>query len=145
MADHPDFINYGAEFEDTTHYSEHAEWQHTSFLGRLTLLLLRLGNNPFTQAVIKALSEKDGEESGYTRMIAIVVNLGGLIVGILALYAFGRIFQIFIGKEIIMHQEIIIEEEVRLSDLKKAKALKSTGTEEPTQRRSARQKSTKQS
>jgi hypothetical protein len=62
-----------------------------------------------------------------------------VILGVIVAYAIGRIFQIFIGQEIVINQEVIIEEQVALSDLLKAKA------EKDKKRRSAREKKAKSS
>lgn len=144
MADQPDFLNYGAEFENSSSesWSSHTEWQHTSYLGRLTLFILRLGDNSFTNAIIDALSDQDGGDSPQARMLTLVANLGGLIIGICVAYSFGRIVQIFIGKEIIMNQEIVIEEEITLSEYKRMVEEKKA---KEAKRRSAKEKKAKNS
>lgn len=57
--------------------------------------------------------------SPYSRTLSICLTLSIVVVGIVALYAFGRIFQVFIGEEIVIEQKVIIETQVKLSDLLK--------------------------
>jgi len=123
MANHPDFLNYGSGFEGSaSEYSSHREWQESTYMGRLTLLVIKLGDNSFTNQIINSLRDQEGGDSPEARILTIFANLGGVIVGICVAYALGRILQIFIGQEIVMNQEIIIEEEITLSDYKKAMA-----------------------
>ena len=115
MAD--ELLNFQQRAADQTFSNPHTEWQHNTFLGRLTLLLRRLGDNPFTHAIIAAF--KQGDESGFSRWLKIGSNISVIIVSVAVAYAVGRILQIFLGKEIVIHQEIVVEEEVKLSDLLK--------------------------
>ena len=121
MVEHPEFLDYLQKAEEKTMAGSHTEWQQTTILGRLTLFLLKLGNNSFIHAIADALKDQEGGDSKEARMIQLVANLGSLLIGIFALYAVGRIIQVFIGKEIVINQEVIIEEEIKLSDLVKAK------------------------
>lgn len=139
MADQPEFLHYGKKFADISEYTTHREWQESTYLGRLTLLLIKVGDNSFTNAIIDALSNQEGGDSSQARLLSLFANLGTLIIGICIAYALGRILQIFIGKEIVINQEVIIEEEIKLSDLKKA--LKENESREKGERRSAREKS----
>jgi hypothetical protein len=113
MAD--EFLNFQQHATDQTFSDPHTEWQHTTVLGKLTLLLHRLGDNPFTHAIIAAF--KQGDESGFSRSLKIGSNISAIIGAVAVAYAIGRILQIFLGKEIVIHQEIVVEEEVKLSDL----------------------------
>lgn len=121
MVEHPEFLDYLQKAEEKTMHGSHTEWQQTTILGRLTLFLLKLGNNSFIHAIADALKDQEGGDSKEARMIQLVANLGSLLIGIFALYAIGRIIQVFIGKEIVINQEVIIEEEIKMSDLVKAK------------------------
>jgi hypothetical protein len=112
-----EFLNVQQRAADQTFYNPHTEWQQNTVLGKLTLLLHRLGDNPFTHAIISAF--KQGDESGFTRSLKIGSTISVIIVAVAVAYAVGRILQIFLGKEIVIHQEIIVEEEVKLSDLLK--------------------------
>mmetsp|Transcript_154 Transcript_154/g.199 ORF Transcript_154/g.199 Transcript_154/m.199 type:complete len:147 (-) Transcript_154:211-651(-) len=142
MADHPDFLDYAAHFEETTAQGSHTEWQQTSVLGRITLLLLKLGDNSFIHAIVNSLSDQEGGDSQSARFVSIFANFAIVIMGVLAAYVIGRILQMFIGREIVINQEIIIEEEVKLSDLKKQKksAEEEKGVKEKKGRRNAREK-----
>jgi hypothetical protein len=141
MADHPDFLDVNTFQEQQDVYSAHAEWQNNTYLGRLTLLLIRLGDNSLTRYIIRSFQDQQGGDSPQARILSIFTNLGALIMALFVVYALGHIIQILIGKEIVINQEIIIEEEVKLSDLKKALAEKEAA--EVKQRRNARQKKNK--
>jgi hypothetical protein len=140
MADHPDFLDIDTSQEQDI-YSAHAEWQNSTILGRLTLLLINLGDNSLTRFIVRSFQDQQGGDSPQARILSIFANLGGLIMAIFVAYAIGHIVQIVIGKEIVINQEIIIEEEVKLSDLQKALAAKEAS--EAKQRRNARQKKNK--
>jgi|AntRauTorckE5430_2_1112549.scaffolds.fasta_scaffold01640_6 hypothetical protein len=139
MADSSDFLDYSNKHEGQTVYSSHREWQESTIAGKFTLFLIKLGDNSFSRAIGNALSNQDGGDSSEARLLSLCANFGTVILGVIVAYAIGRIFQIFIGQEIVINQEVIIEEQVALSDLLKAKA------EKDKKRRSAREKKAKSS
>ncbi len=141
MPEHPDFLDYVDKIEQASTWDEHTKWQHTTILGRLTLALMKLGNNSFIHAIIDAL--QDDSKDSVQRYLPVFANLAVLVVGVIAAFAIGRILQIFLGKEIVINQEIIIEEQVQLSDLMNAKD--GAQNEEKKNRRNARTKKTKNS
>jgi len=150
MADHTDFIDYANKFEDMSTFSSHRSWQESTIAGKLTLIALKLGDNSLIRAIADALSNQtgpDGEDSPEARLLSIFANLGAVIGFICAAFAIGRIVQIFVGSEIVIHQEVIIEEEVKLSDLRKAAAAGDATETKDTKkvRRNARGKKNKSS
>lgn len=119
MADHPEFFNYADKIKEDKMFREHEEWVHTTFFGRLTHTVLNWAKqSDFFGAIADALSNQH-DVSPYSRTLSICLTLSIVVVGIVALYAFGRIFQVFIGEEIVIEQKVIIETQVKLSDLLK--------------------------
>lgn len=112
-----EFLSSHQRSSDQTFLDPHTEWQHNTVLGRLTLLLHRLGDNPITHAVVDAF--KSGDDSGFNRVLKIGATISAIIIGVAAAYAVSRILQLFIGQEIVINQEVVIEEEVKLSDILK--------------------------
>mmetsp|Transcript_16587 Transcript_16587/g.31423 ORF Transcript_16587/g.31423 Transcript_16587/m.31423 type:complete len:143 (-) Transcript_16587:266-694(-) len=140
MADHPDFLELYTS-PDYDAYSAQQDWQKNTILGRLTMLLIRIGDNALTRFLIRSFQDQQGGDSPQARVLSIFAHVLVLVMAIFVAYAIGHIVQIVIGKEIVINQEIIIEEEVKLSDLKKA--LESKNATEMKQRRGAREKKDK--
>jgi hypothetical protein len=120
MAERAEFMDYvGNSGDGSTAWSEHSKWQHTTMWGKITLALMKFGNNSFISAIVDALREDNTDNA--QKYVPIFANIMVVIVGVVTAYAIGKIIQIFVGKEIVINQEIIIEEEVKLSDLIAAK------------------------
>ncbi len=120
MEEHPEFLDYIDRLNDEKMYREHEAWLHTTFLGRLTNSVLSWAKqSDFMYAIAQSFSNEDIGSNPYGRTIGIAINVGIIVVGVIALYSIGRIIQVFIGKEIIVEQKVIIETQVKLSDLMK--------------------------
>ncbi len=120
MAEHAEFMDYvGNSGDGTTAWSEHTKWQHTTIWGKITLALMKFGNNSFIAAIVDALREDNTDNA--QKYVPLFANIMVVIVAVVTAYALGKIIQIFVGKEIVINQEVIIEEEVKLSDLIAAK------------------------
>ena len=145
MAEFTDFMDYvqnaNNDAGNTDGWAQHKVWRETTWAGKLTTFVLMIGNNPFTRAIVKGLSNQENGESANARILTIVASMSVVLVGILVLKALSRIFQVLVGKEIVMNQEIHIIEEVKLSDL--LKELDDTENNKDGKRRSARDKKVK--
>ena len=123
MAEFNDFLDYVENANKNTGindgWAEHRVWKETTWAGKLTTLILKIGNNPLTRAIVKGFSDQDNGNSINARILTVVASMSVVLVGILVLKALGRIFQVLIGKEIVVNQEIHVIEEVKLSDLLK--------------------------
>lgn len=145
MAEFTDFLDFVENANNdagtTNAWAEHKIWRETTWAGKLTTLVLMIGDNPVTRAIVNGFSNQDDGNSTNARILTIVASMSVVIVGVLVLKALGRIFQVFLGKEIVMNQEIHIIEEVRLSDL--LKEADGTNNKKGGKRRAARDKKTK--
>ena len=119
MADeHPEFFDYVERMEQEKLFRAHQEWQQNSFIGKLMGSLLSWAeNNEFFGAIAKSFSDTDTDASPYARTAGICVTIGIVIVGVVFLYAIGRIIQVLIGKEIVVEQKVYVETQIKLSDL----------------------------
>mmetsp|Transcript_20920 Transcript_20920/g.31784 ORF Transcript_20920/g.31784 Transcript_20920/m.31784 type:complete len:141 (+) Transcript_20920:2-424(+) len=136
----------GNSGEGSTAWSEHSKWQHTTMWGKITLALMKFGNNSFISAIVDALREDNTNNA--QKYVPVFASMMVVIVAVVTAYAIGKIIQIFVGKEIVINQEIIIEEEVKLSDLIAAKKDKdaisnANESKKEKKRRNARSKTSK--
>lgn len=119
MAEHPEFLDYIERIKDEKMWSEHEHWAHTTFFGKLTRSVMNYAKQSyFFGAVADAFAQQD-DQSPYKRTLSLSLSVGMIVVAVIALFAIGRIVQMFIGEELVMEQQIIIETHVKLSDLMK--------------------------
>lgn len=116
--EHPEFFDYVERMEQEKLFQEHQEWQQNSFFGKLIASGLSFAqNNEFFGAIAKSFSDPANDVSPYARTAGICMTMSIVIVGVVALYAMGRIVQVFIGKEIVVEQKVFVETQIKLSDL----------------------------
>ena len=118
--EHPEFFDYVERMEQEKLFQEHLEWQQNSFFGKLIASVTSFAeNNKFFGAIAQSFAEPANDTSPYARTLGICITMSIVIVGIIALFAIGRIIQVFIGKEIVVEQKVFVETEIKLSDLMK--------------------------
>ncbi len=118
--EHPEFFDYVERMEDEKMFQAHQEWQQNSFFGKLVSSTLSWAqNNEFFGAIAKSFADPGSDVSPYARTAGICVTMGIVIVGVIALFAIGRIVQVVIGKEIVVEQKVFVETQIKLSDLMK--------------------------
>lgn len=121
-----EFLDYIEQVEqnakDQAMYKAHAQWQQETWGGRLSLLILRIGNIPIVQKFLDTvLNLSTGQSSNDNewpmRVLRLVLILLIVLVIVTVFHIAASMIQLIIGREIVVNQEIQVIEEIKLSDL----------------------------